>query len=128
MTRPEINQQITWVYTRDLEETARFYDQVLGLTEVFDQGTCRVYRATRDGFLGLCAITRPDRWVEPRGMIISIVTDDVDGWYEKLRSAEADLLGPPEVSEDKTIYSFYVRDPNGYRLEFQRFFDPSWPA
>jgi catechol 2,3-dioxygenase-like lactoylglutathione lyase family enzyme len=32
MTRPAIDQQITFLYTRDLAATARFYEHVLGLT------------------------------------------------------------------------------------------------
>jgi len=46
MTHPPIDQQITFLYTRDLATTARFYEQVLGLPLAVDQGDCRITRDT----------------------------------------------------------------------------------
>lgn len=40
--------QITFCYTRDLTETARFYEETLGLATVLDQGECRIYRVASD--------------------------------------------------------------------------------
>ena len=55
MSHPCIDQQITFLYTRDLEVTAHFYQVVLGLSLVLDQGTCRIYQVTSDAYLGICA-------------------------------------------------------------------------
>ena len=44
------DQQITFLYTRDLAATARFYEDVLGLPLTVDQGDCRIYRVSADGF------------------------------------------------------------------------------
>ena len=33
---------------------------------------------------------------------------------------------PPELSEKFNVYGFFLRDPNGYLLEFQTFLDPRW--
>ena len=48
------DQQITFLYTRDLAATARFYEDVLGLPLTVDQGDCRIYRVSRDGYVGFC--------------------------------------------------------------------------
>ena len=51
---PPFTQQVTFLYTPDLATTARFYEQILGLELVLDQGVCRIYRVSRDGFVGFC--------------------------------------------------------------------------
>ena len=45
---------ITFLPTRDLAQTARFYEEVLKLELALDQTRCRIYRVTQDGFLGFC--------------------------------------------------------------------------
>jgi predicted enzyme related to lactoylglutathione lyase len=124
---PRIQQQVTWIYTPDLVATAPFYDTTLGLQLVLDQGACRIYRTGESSFLGLCN-TRPGREAEPRGMVLTLVTADVDAWYARLLGAGVQLQSAPQRSEQFNVYSFFVSDPNGYRIEFQQFLDPAWPA
>lgn len=123
--RPHLGQSITWVYTEDLPGTAAFYAETLGLDMVFDQGLCRIFSMGGTGFLGVCQV-RPGRWVEPKGVVITFVTDDVDGWYTRLAERGAPLEAPPARSEAFNVYAFFTRDPNGYKLEFQTFLDPRW--
>ena len=125
MDRPRIDDQIVWVYTEDLPGTARFYGETLGLTQVLDQGQCRVFRTTARSYVGVCKV-RPGRTVEPRGIVLTLVTDEVDGWHEQLKKAGAMIEAPPRVAPEFGIYAFFAQDPNGYRLEFQRFLDPHW--
>lgn len=117
-------QQITWIYTYDLAKTALFYADTLGLTEVLDQGMCRVFQTSATSFIGVCQ--RPDRDVEPKGVILTLLTPDVDGWYAHLKAAGADLVTEPGHSERAKAYAFFCRDPEGYRIEFQNFHDPRW--
>lgn len=122
---PAIAQSVTWVYTEDLDATCGFYADRLGLAQVLDQGQCRIFRMGPTGFLGVCRV-RPGREVEPRGGVITFVTDDVDGWYAHLLAQGVTPEGPPAFSAQFNVYAFFVRDPNGYRLEFQSFRDPAW--
>jgi predicted enzyme related to lactoylglutathione lyase len=121
---PPAAQQITWIYTYDLPKTALFYTETLGLEQVLDQGICRVFKVTPSSFIGVCQ--RPDRHVEPKGVILTLLTPDVDGWYAKLKAAGADLMTEPGFSENAKAYAFFCRDPEGYRIEFQWFQDPRW--
>jgi len=50
---PAFDQFVTFLYTRDLERSAAFYGELLGLPLVLDQGGCRIFRVARDGFLGV---------------------------------------------------------------------------
>ena len=127
MDHPAIGQSLTWIYTADLEATAAFYADRIGLELAFDQGTCRIFRLCPSGFLGVCQV-RPGRFVEPKGVVITIVTPDVDGWHRHLLSRGVVPEGPPERKPAFNIYGFFARDPNGYLLEFQTFLDPAWPA
>src|SRR5690606_33810985 len=112
-------------YTRDLGATARFYEQVLGLDLVLDQGTCRIYRISADGFLGFCQRAEaPDR---PSGVIVTLVTEDVDGWHARLAARGVSFEKAPAFNPDYNIYHCFLRDPNGYLLEIQSFRDPAWP-
>ncbi len=79
---PAIDQQITFLYTRDLQKTAHFYEDVLGLPLAVDQGDCRIYRVTDTAFVGFCE--RDSAPEKPQGIIFTLVTSEVDAWYEYL--------------------------------------------
>jgi len=127
MPHPPIGQSVTWVYTEDLEGTAGFYAEKLGLALALDQGACRIFRMGPTGFLGVCRV-RPSRWVEPKGVVITFVVPDVDAWHRHLLDRGVTPEGPPRHSETFNVYAFFATDPNGYRLEFQTFRDPAWRA
>lgn len=120
MPASSFDQQITFLYTRDLAASSHFYEAVLGLPLVLDQGTCRIYRVAQGAYLGVCA--RADA---PPGqqsaLIITLVTPDVDGWYERLMAVGLSIEHPPRHNPIYHIYHFFLRDPNGYLVEIQRF-------
>jgi len=116
----KIIRQISWVYTHELNSTADFYAAKLGLECIRDQGSARIF-ATADGAaIGICQAFA-DRVVEPRGGMISLVTDDVDGCYRRLSEAGVEIDQAPHRLEQFGIYTFFVHDPNGYVIEFQQF-------
>lgn len=123
MTTLPVEQQITFLYTADLSASAHFYEQVMGFTLARDQGTCRIYQVSGDGFLGICQREGAVVDRETRAVIFTLVTPDVDDWYDLLRSRGAVFEKPPEVNPRYRIYHCFLRDPNGYLLEIQRFLD-----
>jgi catechol 2,3-dioxygenase-like lactoylglutathione lyase family enzyme len=125
MSHPPIDQQVTFLYTRDLATTARFYDEVIGLEQVLDQGTCLIYRISKDSFLGFCQ--NDDVPIPPAGIIFILVTNQVDSWYNYLQGQGVAFEKPPAHNEAYNIYHCFLRDPNGYLLEIQQFHDPTWP-
>ena len=72
---------ITFLPTRDLVQTARFYEDVLKLELALDQTRCRIYRVAKGGFLGFCL---KDEVKQPEGVILTLVTEDVDHWQALL--------------------------------------------
>jgi catechol 2,3-dioxygenase-like lactoylglutathione lyase family enzyme len=116
---------ITFCYTRDLKRTAKFYEETLGLPLILDQGGCRIYRVSEGACFGFCE--REDVGTG-KGLILTFVTDDVDGWYERLSGLGVEFEKEPAFNPDYNIYHCFLRDPNGYLLEIQRFEDPRWSS
>jgi predicted enzyme related to lactoylglutathione lyase len=112
--------QIIWVYTADLDSTAYFYAEVIGLKCSRDEGNARIFDTGSNASIGVCQAFA-DRAVEPKGSMISIITDDVDAWYLRLKEIGLTIDQPPHHLEQFGIYTFFIRDPNGYVIEFQQF-------
>ena len=90
-----IDAQITFCYTRDLPRTARFYEEVVGLRLVLDQGGCRIYRTAAGAYLGFCGRDDADR---PAGVILTLVTDGVDAWHARLSERGVALVMTDEAT------------------------------
>ena len=120
------DQQVTFLYTRDLEASAAFYSETLGLPLALDQGGCRIFKTSPQSFLGVCRCSelRPS---SPEGVIVTLVTDDVDGWHERLRAKGATIDAAPIENPEYNIFHFFLSDPDGYKIEIQSFRDPRWP-
>ena len=122
MAELAVSQQITFLDTRDLTSTADFYGRILGLRLARDQGTCRIYHVGGNAYLGFCQ--RPDGPMETRGVTITLVTDQVDEWCARLQADGVEFAKKPADNPPYRIYNAFVRDPNGYLIEIQRFWEP----
>ncbi len=122
MERLPIHQQITFLMVKDLEATAHFYEELLELPLVVDQGNCRIYRVVGDAYLGFCE--RPEAVVATGNVILTLVTPEVDAWYERLRERGILFERPPTANATYHIYHCFAHDPDGYLVEIQRFLDP----
>ena len=120
----EFDQQVTFLPVTDLERSTVFYRDTLGLPMVLDQGDCRIFRAAATSFVGVCE--RHDL-PDPGSVIVTLVTDDVDGRHQALASAGVVCERPPQLNETYNVYHAFYRDPDGFLIEIQRFLDPQWP-
>ncbi len=114
---------ITFLPTRDLKQTARFYEEVLKLELALDQTRCRIYRVTQGGFLGFCL---KDEVKPQEGVILTLVTEEVDHWQTLLTEHKVAIETPPVFNPEFQIYQMFLKDPNSYLIEIQRFEDPRW--
>ncbi|MCR9221214.1 MAG: VOC family protein [Alphaproteobacteria bacterium] len=121
------DQQVTFLYTADMARARAFYEEALGLDCVLVQeGGCRIYRTAPSAYLGLCT-AREGRAAHPDGVILCLVVDDVDGWAARLEAKGIALEKAPQANPAFDIYHLFLRDPDGYLIEIQRFEDPAWP-
>ena len=122
MPQPAISEQITFLYTDNLQATADFYENLLGLELWLDQGTCRIYQVSADGYLGFCE--RANVLAEHPDVIFTLVTpeaSDVDEWYQLLQAKGVQFEKAPAINPKYKIYHCFLRDPNGYLIEIQKF-------
>jgi catechol 2,3-dioxygenase-like lactoylglutathione lyase family enzyme len=117
-----LDAQITFCGCADLERTAAFYEDALGLELVLDQGRCRVYRTAGSAYLGFCQHLE----VESPGVILTLVADDVEDRHRRLVERGVPVEAEPKHNDEFGITHFYLRDPDGHRIEIQRFDDPEW--
>jgi catechol 2,3-dioxygenase-like lactoylglutathione lyase family enzyme len=115
--------QITFIRATDLEESTRFYRDLLELELVLDQGGCRIFRAGDSAYLGVCVhMGEP----VPEGVVVTLVAEDVDGWHERLIARGVEFDKEPTHNAQFKIYHCFFRDPDHHLLEIQRFDDPHW--
>ena len=119
----KIDSHIVFLATTDLSATAAFYEETLGLTLALDQGKCRIYEVAEKAYLGFCATAE---LTSTEGVIITLVSRDVDAWYQKLKTLGVAFEKEPTYNPEFKIYHCFLRDPNGYLVEIQRFEDPKW--
>lgn len=117
--------QVTFCYGTEFEAATHFYEELLGLELALDQGACRIYKVRDGAFIGICRREKPPA---SEGIILTLVTDDVDGWHARLAAKGVGFEKPPAFNPKFNIYHCFLRDPNGYLLEIQRFDDPAWKA
>lgn len=118
------DQQVTFLLVTDLAASTTFYRDRLGLDLVLDQGDCRIFRTTATAFVGLCERAPAH---DPGSILLTLVTDDVDGTHERLIAAGVECEKPPQLNERYNVYHAFYRDPDGFLVEVQRFLDPDWP-
>lgn len=119
---------ITFLTYEDLAAGDRFYRTILGLPLIEDQGWAKVYRISNSSHVGLVQGYRMPALETPgTGVLLSIVVGgvkDVDAWYVRLRdTADIRILNPPSMVSGIPVYSFFLLDPAGYRIEIQAFTD-----
>ena len=119
----KIDSQIVFLATSNLPRTGDFYEKTLGLPLALDQGKCRIYRVAGEGYIGFCEQKDPP---SVEGVIITIVTREVYEYCDLLRERGVVLEKEPVFNADYKIYHCFLRDPNGYLVEIQRFDDPRW--
>lgn len=134
MQRPLFAQQVTFLYTNEPARSFAFYEDVVGLQLVLDQGAARIYRTGGDAYLGICQTSGvqqgPVADRKPGGVIFTFVCRaqaEVDFWHDYLSGRGVAFEKLPALNERYKIYNCFFRDPDGYLLEIQAFLDPAWP-
>ncbi len=116
---------VTWLYYKDLPGMQRFYEEVLGLEMVADQGWTKIYQTSDSGFIGLVDESRGmHSFTEEKAVTLAFVIDDLEGWYACVREHDLFELRSKELSKDEQgrYQAFVGYDPEGYFMEFDRFF------
>ena len=120
-----VQSQITFLYYRDLEPIASFFEDVLGLEIVEDQAWAKIYRVAGQAFLGIVAgdkgFHQPQ---DSNAVLITLVVDDAAQWYDYLKGSGVEMLTGLQHRKEIQIRCFFFQDPGGYAFEVQQFLRP----
>lgn len=114
------NGLIAFFGVANLEATDNFYNRLLGLPLYKDQGLCRIYDVPGGGRVGFC--THMPSTAGEKAPILTLLVDDVDAARRRLVSGGLEP-GFPRMNPRFKIYHFFLRDPDGYLVEIQKFMD-----
>ncbi|MFC2156569.1 VOC family protein [Acidobacteriota bacterium] len=114
-----IRGNILWLYYKDLAEAQRFYEDIMGLELLVDQGFAKVYSSSKSGFIGLVdAAQGLHGFTETKSVNVAFTTRDVELWYEHLLDRGLEMRDALDYAEGDRIKAFVTYDPAGYFLEF----------
>lgn len=116
---------VTWMYYRDMPAIERFYEDVMGFEQVVDQGWAKVYQTSPTGFIGPVDETRGMHpFTEDKGVTVSFFTEDVDPWFDYLKTQAAFEFRTQEIlNESDKVRVIVGYDPENYFLELDTFLD-----
>lgn len=116
---------ITWLYYKNLLAMENYFQNVLGLEMVVDQGWAKVYKVTDTGFIGLVDEKRGmHKFTEKKAVNVSFIIDDLESWFEyvkenKLFELRSEKL---EIGPEGKYKAFVGYDPEAYYMEFDCFY------
>jgi predicted enzyme related to lactoylglutathione lyase len=120
MGNQDVKGLITWLYYRDLARAMEFYEEVMGLKMVVDQGWSKIYKIREGAYIGLVDQSNGyHRASEEKPVIICLNVHDADAWWDRLKEKGVELEEQPEESDRLKIKVFMFTDPEGYVIEIQ---------
>jgi len=103
----------------NIEETTQFYINEIGLSLYQDQGACRIFD-TGYGYIGFCEY---DDHVLATKTCISFnlsSVEEVNQYYQHFKEKNMRDITIPQKHPKFAVYSFFMKDINGYTIEFQK--------
>ena len=130
MTRrvPRIGGVMTIFYYDSIAPIIPFYEEFLQFERVLDHGWVVVLRIREGCHLALVEGNGGSQTPiagTNKGATLSIETDDLAGWHDRLLALGADFKGfGLDWGCDGRAIEFHVRDPGGYTVEFLEWVEP----
>ena len=104
---------------RDLRESTRFYENVLGCRRDFVDESGTWSFLSRDGFavmLGECPNEKPASELGDHSYVAYILVEEIDALHTELSSRSAAVS--PVANEPWGMREFGIRTPDGHRIRF----------
>ncbi len=120
--KKKFDSQITFLYFKNLNEAIPFFEEALNLELVDDQGTARLYRLSTGAFIGIVdEKTGHCKALNKNAVLITLVTDNLQVWYERLKNYNIQLETAIQRPKDFPVECFFFQGPGGYEFEIQKF-------
>lgn len=122
MSNLKLNSQIIFLYYEDLNKAKDFFENILELEIVDDQGKAIIYRLSVGAFIGIVNEKEGHcKAQDINAVLITLVTDDVKGWYKYLLSHGVKMETSVQKPENFPVEYFFFKGPGGHEFEVQRF-------
>lgn len=112
---------ITFAFYKDVEAAEDFYMDIMGLKKSYHRDITRVFQVNDGAAIGLMDhAASPDTEIDNKDMGFSFIVDsvdDVDRWYEYLKSHNVNIYAPPSDGTRTPVRSVHFYDPEGYDIE-----------
>lgn len=119
-----IQANILWLYYRDLDRAQAFYEDVLGLELITDQGFAKVYPCSPTGYIGLVDESQGLHcFSEEKAVTVSFISSQIDEWYFYLMERGLQMRETLSDGESIPVRAFVTYDTAGYFLEFDWFYE-----
>ena len=117
------NSSVIFLPVDDIEKTYHFYHEILGLPVIQKQGDTLYIFDTGYGYWGFCQYSDGRRPLSgPKGVCLSLNLDsneEVLSRYEQLKD-KVTIYKKPAMHPVFPVYSFFISDPDGYMVEYQK--------
>jgi catechol 2,3-dioxygenase-like lactoylglutathione lyase family enzyme len=121
---PKIAGQITFLYYKDIDRAAHFYERLLGSVSEKTPDWVRLFPLTPTATLGLVNATGGSlRPAAEKPVMVTVVVDGihaVDQWYDRVRAQGipiAEERKTTRLDDSRSIHAFMFNDTEGYRIE-----------
>ena len=119
MESKSITGQVVFLYYADLEEAAHFYESIMGFRQTYSLDWVKIYETNQGASIGIVDEKKGFlKEAKDKPVMLSWVTDDVDGWYQYLKEKGVEIKTEPNDTPETGIRAFIFSDPGGYTLEF----------
>lgn len=123
--RPEdlgVAASIVWLYYKDIPQAQGFYEGVLGMGLILDQGFTKVYTSSPTCLIGLVDESKGlHSFTEEKAVTIAFVTERIKEWNRALEERKAGFIHPLSEAGGEPVISLVIADTAGYYLEFNTF-------
>ena len=103
-----------------IEETEAFYTNIIGLEKVFGSQRARIFSAVK-GHFGFMEYGDSQAATGRLCLSLNCSSEEyVDKQYERIVKLGGTPLDKPKMHPTEPVYSFFIKDPNGYLVEFQK--------
>ncbi len=117
-----LSSQITFLYFKEIDNAKKFFDEILQLEMVCDQGWAYVWKTGKESFVGAVDSSKGSIKTENRGgVLISLTVTNIEEVYESFKKLNLDSCTEIKEMKDIGLKSFFFKGPEGYDFEIQQF-------
>lgn len=113
---------ITFLYYKNFEKAKLFFEEILNLELVMDQGFAKVYKISGSSFIG--CVKKSEGSIDTKhsgGTLISLTSRNVEIEFERIRKYRLPFVSELKVIEKIPLKSFFFKDFEGHDFEIQEF-------